>query len=631
YSPLPLASTYAAFHSIVAIVMALIARYRNNLGQHIEIPVVSAAQTLQILKFMLQSKPPTSWSTYQMFASPSMGIWKTADNTYIYLHIGIPRHFRNFILLLEKTGFSHEKAELERSINKKTKNDPAVMNSILEAIKIIKILRKLFLRKDGCYWEKTLSNEGLCCVRIRTVSEWIFSPQALDSGDIELVRDKRDQKKITIGPPLDFKNGSYINQSSPNVVLSKAEIIKKWQKKKKSNKKAENVRMPMENVKVLDISRIIAGPYAGRLFSEYGAEVLHVTFSQKHLSWEEPFHIAISGGKDSIIADLSSPQGKTAFQKIISEFKPDIIVYNFPKPLLLKYGLDPHSITRINPEIIYLSISAYNTKGPWKGRVGFEWNIQSACGLITKFTKRGKPKIYNIPIADMSSGLIACFGGALAYYRLLQTRRGNDVSTHLSMPSYYFLLEYLNSSNCFSKDINRFYKARDDWFLLSVNKEYLNKFDPIPELQFLTGLNETRYKNQIKKTLKKRTVHEWNEICKIAGCNKFIRIIRRKKIKTILKNELKKENPVFSFKNHFGVGKVLISNSPVQMNGTPIKSISPAHLFGMDTGKYHQKYGIPADSLQANIPKNKDTKNRLFKRILWVIGQIKWIFVILYK
>ncbi|HMA65765.1 MAG: CoA transferase, partial [Fibrobacterota bacterium] len=104
----PVASTYAAFHAVNAIVCGLIADFRFSEMTSIKIPLTTAGTSLQCLIAMMRSEIPVSWTPIQWLNSPFMAIWKTADSKYFYLHAAIPRHLRTFLSTLKKAGFSDQ-------------------------------------------------------------------------------------------------------------------------------------------------------------------------------------------------------------------------------------------------------------------------------------------------------------------------------------------------------------------------------------------------------------------------------------------------------------------------------------------------------------------------------------------
>lgn len=632
YFSFPMASTYASFHAVNAITMALISR-KNSVGQHIEIPILNVAITIQIAVYMVKSKPPICWSILQMLASPFMGIWKTANGEHIYLHIGISRHLRSFVMILDKIGFKDEKKILKKTLSKETRLEPSMVSGVREAIKISKIFKTLFLKQDALFWENNLSDAGLCCVKVRTVDEWLSHQQPIISREMVTILNKKNKEIKAPGLLSQVNNTGEVWEYSLGQESFYRDVLSDWQKNKCQKNNSGKIQKPLFGKRVLDFSRVIAGPYSGRLLAEYGAEVLLVTFRKSHIPWEEPMHVFFSCGKDSIIADLSSSEGRAAFSKIIEDFKPDIIIHNFSDVILKKLKLDKSSLLKTNPDILYVSISAYNTQGPWKERIGLEWNIQAASGIVEAYSGINNPQILNIPINDLCTGIIASYGVALSCYNLSNGSKGNDVSACLSTPSLFMLIDNFNSEYNFDRGVHGFYKSKDLWFLLSVDYKHINKISEISGLSGCKILTKKERDKYLIENIKKQNFAYWKEKIELSGYKNEIKIYERVKVKKILKEQLKIKNSLLKYKKHEVFGDVLIADSPVVMSKTSIANLKSAHYFGDDTKKYLHKSKVFSEALYKRlfIKKEKPVNDNFYTRTVWVLGQLKWIVAIISK
>jgi len=105
------------------------------------------------------------------------------------------------------------------------------------------------------------------------------------------------------------------------------------------------------------------------------------------------------------------------------------------------------------------------------------------------------------------------------------------------------------------------------------------------------------------------------------------------KVKKLLYEDLKQPDPLFKYKTHDVFGDVLVVGSPVIMSGTPVKEVHAAHYFGMDTEKYLEKSGITSETLKKKLvkPVKQCEKVDSFKRMKWLLGQVKWIAAFIYK
>jgi crotonobetainyl-CoA:carnitine CoA-transferase CaiB-like acyl-CoA transferase len=624
----PLASTFTAFHAVNAIAMALIGRERNGKGYKICIPLQKTSLSIQMLIMMIRSHPPLQWEPFRWLSSPFMGVWRTAGDEYIYIHLGMPRHLRTFLFRLESAGFIEEKQEIRRLLHKHTRRDPVMIGSVREAIGILRIFKALFRKRTADYWEELLTDAGLCCSKIRTFTEWKNHRQVLESE--EVIPIKHDDVSINVpGKLMDSIGGS-------GVAIEKGErysieqIFNLWTEKKPAVAAVTPVShvLPLEGMRVLDFSRVIAGPFTGRLLAESGAEVLQVTLRGNHLFWEEPFHIEFNAGKRSIDIDCSKPGGRETLSAFVNKYKPDIIVHNFNNEAVEKLGIDYVSMTKINPQIVYVDIKGYSSSGPWCKRPGFEWNIQASSGIVSAYSGNSDPKILSMPYNDMSTGLISSFSTALACFQKERGKGGNHIKTTLAIPSIFLLMDNLNK-DCEDhrlEPVNGYYRARDISFYLSVKQGNESLLYRIPELQ--SSANQIIDKNLLKKIFLKKRYSYWLKRIDEFDIGNSIQIVPKVKIAKLLGDDLKKSDGLFAYKEHEGLGKVLFCKTPVRMEPAGLREIPPAEPIGKSTGEYLK---TSESCFTGRKRLSKKIENNGLRNWLWILHQGKWFIVILWK
>lgn len=190
--------------------------------------------------------------------------------------------------------------------------------------------------------------------------------------------------------------------------------------------KASNNRGPLEGLKVLDMSRVLAGPWAGQLLADYGADVLKIERPQvgdDTRSWGPPwlepldddsnadaaYFLAANRNKRSLTVNLSSEQG----QKIIRELamNSDVLLENFRVGTLQRFGLDYSSLRTVNPKLIYCSISAYGQTGSRSHLPGYDAIMQASAGLMSitgaADSEGGSPQKVGVAISDIMAGMYA--------------------------------------------------------------------------------------------------------------------------------------------------------------------------------------------------------------------------------
>jgi CoA-transferase family III len=229
-------------------------------------------------------------------------------------------------------------------------------------------------------FEAAAANAGLVVAALRSVDEWDRHPQSAVIASRPLV----DIERIGDAPPLAW----------PGL--------------------ARDAR-PLEGLRVLDLTRILAGPVGGRTLAAYGADVMLVN------SPKLPNIEAIpdtSRGKLSAFADLTEPSGRDGLAAVLRGAH--VVVQGYRPGSLASLGFGANDVARIRPGIVMVSLSAYGDEGPWAGRRGFDSLVQAATGFnLAEAQAAGsaEPKPLPMQILDMASGFLIAFGAQAALLR----------------------------------------------------------------------------------------------------------------------------------------------------------------------------------------------------------------------
>jgi crotonobetainyl-CoA:carnitine CoA-transferase CaiB-like acyl-CoA transferase len=187
---------------------------------------------------------------------------------------------------------------------------------------------------------------------------------------------------------------------------------------------------PLAGVRVLDLSRVIAGPVAGRTLAAHGADVLLVAGPKlPQIDW---LTIDNGRGKLSTLIELKSEQGKATLRSLLTEA--DIFSQGFRPQSLAALGFSPEEAARINPGIVYVSMCAYGHAGPWAGRRGFDSLVQTTTGFNHAEGQAAGvdgPKELPAQMLDHATGYLMAFGAMMAKAR--QAREGGSWHVRLSL------------------------------------------------------------------------------------------------------------------------------------------------------------------------------------------------------
>ena len=196
---------------------------------------------------------------------------------------------------------------------------------------------------------------------------------------------------------------------------------------------------PLSNIRVLDLTRVLAGPWATQMLADFGAEVIKIEKpgeGDDTRGWGPPFikngdgsegdaayFLSANRGKTSVCMDMASPGG----QKLIRDLavKSDVVIENFKVGGLKKYSLDYASLKTVNPKLIYCSITGFGQDGPYASRAGYDFMIQGMAGSMSITGEPdGPPMKSGVAYADIFTGLHAVIGITAALFHRERTGVG---------------------------------------------------------------------------------------------------------------------------------------------------------------------------------------------------------------
>lgn len=200
---------------------------------------------------------------------------------------------------------------------------------------------------------------------------------------------------------------------------------------------------PLAGLKVVELARILAGPWTGQTLSDLGADVIKVEAPQGDdtRKWGPPFverdgDVAASyfhscnRGKSSITVDFRTPEGQEQVRELVRDA--DILIENFKVGGLAKYGLDYHSLAEINPRLIYCSITGFGQTGPYSHRAGYDYIIQGMSGLMSiTGDPEGMPQRVGVAVTDLFTGVYATTAILSAVHMRHTTGRGQHIDMSL--------------------------------------------------------------------------------------------------------------------------------------------------------------------------------------------------------
>jgi formyl-CoA transferase len=205
---------------------------------------------------------------------------------------------------------------------------------------------------------------------------------------------------------------------------------------------------PLEGIKVLDLSRVLAGPWCTQLLADLGAEVTKIErpgAGDDTRHWGPPWHgegdervaayfLSCNRGKKSAAIDFAQPEGAALVRKLAEQA--DVVVENFKVGGLEKFGLDARALRAANPRLVYASITGFGQDGPYADRAGYDYIIQGMGGLMSitglpDGVPGGGPMRVGVAVVDLFTGLYTCVAILSALYRREKTGEGAHIDMAL--------------------------------------------------------------------------------------------------------------------------------------------------------------------------------------------------------
>jgi len=396
----------------------------------------------------------------------------------------------------------------------------------------------------------------------------------------------------------------------------------------------------LQGINVFDLTRVLAGPTATQILGDLGAKIIKVerpitgddsrNLGPPYLDSnatdpkESAYYLSVNRNKHSVTIDLTKKKGQVLAKKIIK--KCDVLVENFRAGTLKQYGIDYESIKKINPKIIYCSITGFGQNGPYASRGGYDYLVQAMGGIMSiTGEKKGLPTKIGVGVSDIITGLYATISILSALRFRDQTSLGQylDISLLDSQVSWlsYVAQSYLISGNIPDRIGNdhpsivpyQTVKAKDGLMVLAIanDRQFKNfcKFSGLYDLCENTKFksNSSRVKNRkelnkiIGKTILKKTITEW-----VQGLTKInVPCGPINNIKQVFDDPQEKSRKIKIKMKHkkSKTGKINIVGSPMNFSVSKIRYKKTPPTLGEDTKKFLNRF------LKISIPEIKKLKD----------------------
>jgi formyl-CoA transferase len=385
--------------------------------------------------------------------------------------------------------------------------------------------------------------------------------------------------------------------------------------------------LPLQNLKVLDISQIMAGPYCTMVLADMGAEVIKVEKLNggddsrqmgPYVNDESTCFSQINRNKKSISLNLKDDRAREIFYRLARDA--DVIVENYRTGVTQSLKIDYDTIKAINPGIVYCSISGYGQTGPYRHKGGFDLVAQGMTGLMSMTGEPGRrPLKTGIAVYDIGAGLTATYSILAACIHKMNTGEGQHIDiaiTECGLPWYtweaaaYFAEGRVPEPTGWRHRVSAPYqaiKARDGYLMLGCAnqrtwerfaRDVLEREDLMADERFLTNQDRGQHVEELEALLETimadRDVDDWLERCDAAGVpagpiNDFAQA---------MSDEHYLARGMVQEMDHPKIGRMKTIGFPSKFSRTPSQIRKPAPLFAQHTDEVLGDMGLSAEELE---------------------------------
>jgi crotonobetainyl-CoA:carnitine CoA-transferase CaiB-like acyl-CoA transferase len=380
-------------------------------------------------------------------------------------------------------------------------------------------------------------------------------------------------------------------------------------------------RGPLSGLRVLDLSRVRAGPTCVKFLGDFGADVIKI---ERPDGGGDPMgddryssdYVNAQRNKRGMTLDLKRPEGVAVLRRLVETA--DVLVENFRPDVKHRLGVDYDSLAAVNPRLVYTSISAFGESGPYRDRPGFDLIAQGMGGLmwLNGYPDQG-PLRAGISPADLSAGIFAALGTMIALLEREGSGRGQWVQTNL-LSSQIMLLDYQAMRWLMDRTVpvqrgndhpqiipTGAFRSSDGYFTLSTvgNESYRRLCHAIgaPELaadpRFLTAALRDQHRAEVNAAIEAvtcgKTTHEWVEILNSAG----VPAGPIYKVDEMFADPQVRATGIVQSLDHPKLGPVEILGQPITLSRTPARFSKPPPELGQHTDDVLREAGFGPDAI----------------------------------
>jgi len=579
FTAIPLPSNFAAFTAANSIVAALLARQSTGSGQRIETPLFDAMFEAfgvwgqKNLSGRGQAGMPANLGAPDPLRG---GHYQCADGRWIQLLLLRPRHFDWFADRILPTQWRDE-GLLDRE---RLERDPVLVAELGHRV------AELFKTRTAWDWERAVNAIGTPLCVCRTTAEWLQDAHAIATRSVVAVEDPQLGPMMQAGFPVALSE-SRPDDPQPRRALDadRDAIMAELGTGRGSLPQTAGTALTaaLEGVRVIDTTQIWAGPTAGRVLAEYGADVVKINDT----SGDILSHLHVNSGKRSLLLDLRSEAGLKVLWKLVE--RSDVFMQNFARGTADRLGIGYAQVRAHRPDIIYSSVSAYGHDGPRGADRGWEPVGQAATGMQERMGG-AVPMMQPWALCDYGTGLMGAFSVLLGLFHRARTGNGQRVEAALSMTGTLHQTPFMFShagrvwdeprgpGAKGSGPLQRLYRAADGWLFLGAKANDLPKLAAVPGFEGIERVSGDALEQQLAARFQRDSADASVARLIAAGVGAH----RLVDLEEIMEDAWVKTHRLSVVREHEGAGLVRMVGPSPRLSATPVRVASPARPPGAD-------------------------------------------------
>ena len=367
----------------------------------------------------------------------------------------------------------------------------------------------------------------------------------------------------------------------------------------------------LSDVVVIDLSRVLAGPYCTMMLGDMGATVIKIEqpgkgddtrhFGPPYVAGESAYYLGLNRNKRSITLDFNNPEHKKRLFELVSTAT--VLVENFRPGMLERQGLGYETLRAMNPGLIYCSISGYGHDGPYAMRPGYDFVAQAESGIMSVTGEvEGEPQRVGSPVADVSAGLYACMSILAALHVREKTGKGQHIDISL-LEAAVSLLSNVSSNFLISgEEAERYgnghpnivpyqaFRTQDGYIVVSCGNDrlyqtfcrLLGREDLATDPRFVTNPQRVRNREELvpilQEQFQQRKTGDWLTALRAAGipCGPINTVSQ-----VFSDPHLQARGFIWECE-HPTAGTIKLSGSPIRLSETPTRLYKAPPLLGED-------------------------------------------------